>query len=55
MFDLGLVGSLALLFVGLSAVFVGLFVWPNNKNPNIIDAEWEEVDERKNNRIDVFI
>ena len=50
--------KLMLLFTSLSMVYFGIFHWPwdEKKDPNIIDAEWEEVaDGQKHKRIDVFV
>jgi hypothetical protein len=43
--------------MGLSMVYTGLFKWPDKKplDCNIIDAEWEEINEREDNKFDVFI
>tara|TARA_Y100000296_G_scaffold74235_1_gene92541 strand:- start:1036 stop:1233 length:198 start_codon:yes stop_codon:yes gene_type:complete len=53
MLDLGL--KLLCAFGGLVMTYYGLFKWPSNKDPNIIDVEWEEINERENKRLDVFV
>ena len=55
MYILGL--GLICLFIGLLMVYVGLFNWPDKKplDYNIIDAEWEDINEREDNKFDVFI
>ena len=53
MLDLGL--KLLCAFGGLVMTYFGLFKWPSNKDPNIIDVEWEEINEREDKRLDVFV
>jgi len=47
-----------MLTLGLSMVYYGIFHWPEKPKkkhiPLIIDAEWEEIDPKKN-KIDTYI
>jgi len=49
--------KLICLSIGLLIVYTGLWNWPTEKptDYNIIDAEWEEINEHTDSKLDVFI